>query len=76
MRLIDADKLCFKGQHYSKSQLKAILDFIEEQPTAYVVDNVVEGLKELRDRFAKEDFHIRGIIEKSIEIVKAGGVNE
>lgn len=29
MRLIDADKLNFLGQHYNKSQMKAILDFVD-----------------------------------------------
>lgn len=49
---------------------------IDKQPTAYDVDKVVEYLEELRDRFNKKDFAIRGIIEKVIEIVKAGGKNE
>ena len=43
------------------------------EPTAYDPDKVVGILKELRDRFDKKDFAIRGIIEKAIEIVKAGG---
>ena len=33
MRLIDADTLNFEGQRYSKMQLKAILDFVDAQPT-------------------------------------------
>ena len=37
MRLIDADNLNFEGQKYSKMQLKAILEFVDAQPT------VVEG---------------------------------
>ena len=41
-------------------------------PIAYDPDKVVEILKELRDRFDKKDFAIRGIIEKTIEIVKTG----
>lgn len=35
MRLIDADKLNFSERHYNKSQMKAILDFVDNQPTAY-----------------------------------------
>lgn len=31
MRLIDADKLNFSEQHYNKSQMKAILDFVDAQ---------------------------------------------
>lgn len=48
MRLIDADKLNFLEQHYNKSQMKAILDFLDAQPTAYDVDKVVAQLEELR----------------------------
>lgn len=33
MRAIDADKLNFRNQNYNKSQMKAILDFIDNQPT-------------------------------------------
>ena len=50
MRLIDADKLNFQGQHYNKSQMKAILDFIDAQPTAYDIDQLVEQLEELKSR--------------------------
>lgn len=42
-------------------------------PTAYDADKVSEQLENLRDRFDSEDFHIRGILEKAIEIVKSGG---
>nr|DAU33986.1 MAG TPA: hypothetical protein [Caudoviricetes sp.] len=51
MRLIDADKLNFSEQHYNKSQMRAILDFIDNQPTAYNVDRVVEQLKERSKEF-------------------------
>ena len=50
MRLIDADKLNFQGQHYNKSQMKAILDFIDAQPTAYDIDQLVKQLEELKSR--------------------------
>lgn len=46
MRLIDADNMNFKGQKYNKSQIKAILDFIDKQPTAYDIDKVIEDAKE------------------------------
>lgn len=46
MRLIDADNLNFKWQKYNKSQIKAILDFIDKQPTAYDIDKVIEDAKE------------------------------
>lgn len=51
MRLINADMLNFEGQHYNKSQMKAILDFIDEQPTAYDVNKVVKQLKERSKEF-------------------------
>ena len=55
MRLIDADKLNFSDQHYNKSQTKAILDFIDNQPTAYDVDKVVGGLYGLKRYKNKDD---------------------
>ena len=61
MRLIDADKLNFQGQHYNKSQMKAILDFIDAQPTAYDIDQSVKKL---------EDWD--KILDRTIEIVKRG----
>lgn len=87
MRLIDADNLNFKGQKYNKSQIKAILDFIDTQPTAYDVDKVVEQLKEVEkimtspvteDCFGEEcrasDCMVC-VISKAIEIVKGGGID-
>lgn len=44
-RLIDANRLEFYGKYYNKSQMKAILDFIDMQPTVYDVDRTVEKLK-------------------------------
>ena len=87
MRLIDADKLNFSEQHYNKSQMKAILDFIDNQPTAYDVDKVVGQLRKQQEKletdiFAKESDnwygqYCNGIhegIDKAIEIIKAGGL--
>jgi hypothetical protein len=48
MRLIDADNLQFNGRNYNKSQMNAILDFVDAQPTVYDPDKVVEQLEELR----------------------------
>lgn len=79
MRLIDADKLNFSEQHYNKSQMKAILDFIDAQPTAYDVDKVVEQLK--TDSLVKlygsgnSDNYLTPV-KRAIEIVKAGGRDE
>ena len=82
MRLIDADE--FKRQiagmaivnGYSTRKANKMCELIDKQPTAYDVDKVIEYLEELRDRFNKEDFAIRGIIEKAIEKVKAGYVDK
>lgn len=91
MRLIDADNLNFQEQHYNKSQMKAILDFVDAQPTAYDVDEVIGGLYGLKryknkyDSYYENSMHqmtefendkINSTIDKAIKIVKAGGKNE
>lgn len=53
MRLIDADNLNFKGQKYNKSQIKAILDFIDKQPTTYDVNKVVNQWKKINSLTAR-----------------------
>lgn len=85
MRLIDADNLNFQKQHCNKSQMKAILDFIDNQPTAYDVNKVVEQLEKLKsqvpvnrilDNIIKDKPKELGQLiayNKAIEIVKAGG---
>lgn len=85
MRLIDADKLNFSEQLYNKSQMKAILDFIDNQPTAYDMNKVVEQLEKLKsqvpvnrilDNIIKDKPKELGQLiayNKAIEIVKAGG---
>jgi predicted KAP-like P-loop ATPase len=75
MRLIDADNLNFQEQHYSKSQMKAILDFVDNQPTVYDIDRVAEQLKtdssvKLYGSGNSNNYLI--LLEKAIEIVKAG----
>ena len=55
---------------YSTMMLYEIADMIDGAPTAYNVDKGVVQLENLRDRYDKNDFAIRGIIEKAIEIVK------
>lgn len=71
MRLINADMLNFEGQHYNKSQMKAILDFIDMQPTAYDVDKTLEQLEDLKK---EKDIGIHKVmIKDAIKIVKAGG---
>ena len=84
MRLIDADNIrgCAK---YIKTNEKfepyIMIDdlskLLDEQPTAYSVDNVVEELEQHYD----DDSVICGLvyndaIKKAIEIVKQGGVSD
>lgn len=52
-RLIDANNLQFNGRNYNKSQMKAILDFIDAQPTVYDPNKVVQQLEE-RTAFLKD----------------------
>ena len=84
-RLIDANNLQFNGRNYNKSQMKAILDFIDAQPTVYDQDKVVKQLEELKslvpvnrilDDIVNEKPKELGMLiayRKAIEIVKAGG---
>lgn len=53
--------------------VKYVKKAIRNAPTAYDVNKVIEQLENLRDRFGLEDFYIRGILEKAIEIVKTVG---
>lgn len=71
MRLIDADKLNFEHKHYNKSQLKSILDFVDNQQTAYDVEKVVDEL--LGDGIFKECPSQSTInLAEAVRIVKAG----
>lgn len=86
-RLINADNLQFNGRNYNKSQMKAILDFIDSQPTAYDPDKVVEQLEKLKslvpvnrvlDDIINDKPKELGMLiayEKAIEIVEGGGVD-
>lgn len=76
-RLIDANNLQFNGRNYNKSQMKAILDFIDSQPTAYDPDKVVEQLEDYSNVNEAERIGTIPVIEldDAIEIVKGGGVD-
>lgn len=82
MGLIDANALkeyCMnasKSDDFRRVSLATLASVIDEQPTAYDVDKVVRQLEELKRRYGIEEFAIKGIICKAIEIVKGGGVNE
>ena len=82
MRLIDADKLIEEikqeiDMRYMYSP-KGFINVINNQPTAFDVDKVVEQLEDYK--MWKElliydlDFIERQIIKKAIEIAKEGGV--
>nr|DAH33439.1 MAG TPA: hypothetical protein [Caudoviricetes sp.] len=79
MRLIDADKLK-KQIHCEYSDDLGILEKIDEQPTAYDVEKVVEQLEVLRDKAVKHpvtdtSIYATGMMGKAIQIVKAGKIN-
>ena len=86
MRLIDADKLIHALCRDYTTGKKTLGQVIDEQPTAFDVDKVVEQLEEVEkimtspvteDCFREEcrasDCTIC-LISKAIEIVKGGGV--
>ena len=82
MRLIYADKIDFGkvfigASDFAKDTREAAQKLIDEQPTAYDVDKVVEQMKEKSfvpgDRIGVSDVKII-MSEKAIEIVKSGGI--
>ena len=91
-RLIDADKLKEAieeekddNDYMCRLCLESIKEIIDEQPTAFDVDEVVEKLEEVKnkdteialDEAQKERcfWYAQGM-NRAIEIVKGGGVNE
>ena len=85
-RLIDAGLLLdhLSGRLESMKDYDAIKDVVNTMPTAYDVDKVVEQLEGLHEgykctdnefqRGAKAGAHY--VLNRAIEIVKGGGVNE
>lgn len=78
MRLIDADKLKHVI-HCAYSDDLEILEKIDEQPTAFDVDKVINELK--RDKFIESECVLSDIhqgynagLSRAIEIIKGGGV--
>lgn len=82
MGLIDADALkeyCMRASksddEFRRVSLATLASVIDAQPTAFDVDKVVAQLEELKRRYGIEEFAIKGIICKAIEIVKGGGAD-
>ena len=81
MRLIDADKLKETLLHYNyTTEHNQIFRYINEQPTAYDIDKVVEELEKIRAKKTcnKEKCDTKEIcricvVDDAIEIVKQGG---
>ena len=73
MRLIDADKLRHVI-HCAYSDDLEILEKIDEQPTTYDVEKVIERLKEL-PKYSTWNHNSDNVSRKKvIDIIKGGGV--
>lgn len=81
MRLIDADALSHKffeiGCHITKIHPMDVMNIISEQPTTYDVEKVTTQIEEM---FGVDAMYYgteaKWAVDKSIEIVKRGGINE
>ena len=78
-RLIDADELIKYIKSISSGQ-KEFIDCINEQPTVFDVDKVINEFK--RDKFIESECVLSDIhqgynagLSRAIEIVKGGGVD-
>ena len=76
MGLIDAGLVLdnLSGRLESMKDYDAVKDVINNIPTAYDVDKVVEQLEEFREEM--EQFRCGGMLSDMIEVVKAGGVDD
>ena len=74
MGLIDAGLVLdnLSGRLESMKDYAAVKDAINNMPTVYDVDKVVEQLEEFREEM--EQFKCGGMLSDMIEVVKAGGV--
>lgn len=81
MRLIDADKLLERIEEITRTQMMKVLveSWINEQPTAYKVDKVVEQLEEKSQLVRPYGwvYPYEVILTKDVmKIVKAGGIDD
>lgn len=79
MRLIDADKIDFKkvfigASDFAKDTREAAQKLIDEQPTAYDVDKVVERLEKAKYEDDLYPCNLAVEIEEAKSIVKSGGI--
>ena len=91
MRFIDANSICAFGKYIKTNEkfepyimIDDLVKLLDEQPTTYDVDKVVEELEEKASRYTKKYVTLYGnngyrdvkaiSIHKAIEIVKHGGV--
>lgn len=74
-RLIDAGLVLdnLSGRLESMKDYDAVKDVINNMPTAYDVDKVVEQLEDYREEM--EQFKCGGMLSDMIDVVKAGGVD-
>ena len=77
MRLIDADKLIHALANDFIGGKKTLGQVIDEQPTAFDADNVIEQLETLIEDKTSEsgdDWYTAQCLNEAVEIVKGGGV--
>lgn len=85
-RLIDADVAektlrayadevgCHRGEYELANGILKAVCYLENIPTAYELDKIVEQLEEFREEMEKLGYS--GMLTDMIEIVKGGGVDE
>ena len=76
-RIVEEDITCYKWYGMSNSayispyQGKPIPSFDTKVYSDLSEPEIINELEELRDRYTKEDFAIRGVIEKIIDIIQS-----
>ena len=81
-RLIDADKIDFNeafvgASEFAQDTRNAAQMLIDEQPTAFDVDEVVQQLEMLIEDKCSElgdDWYTAECLNEAVEIVKSGGI--
>ena len=81
MRLIDADVFkqrycesnCGKRKCFDSMDKCVFIDALDEQPTAFDIENIISELNEKAENHGGEDYYVE--IGDAVEIVKRGGVS-